>query len=107
MTGSTSKKSLPTCAGFYGTEIKIQNTNTNTNNKRLYKSCTLFDTAFYTLYLVLWKHFLIYSLVSQIENCYLQHIFHLVDTGFLKSELFMSGNIQKPLGLSQMSQGQD
>jgi len=28
-----------------------------------------------------------------------------VDTGFLKSELFMSGNIQKPLGLTQMSQG--
>jgi hypothetical protein len=24
MTGSTSKRSLPTCIGFYGTEIKIQ-----------------------------------------------------------------------------------
>ena len=24
MTGSTSKRSLPTCTGFYGTEIKIQ-----------------------------------------------------------------------------------
>jgi hypothetical protein len=24
MTGSTSKRSLPTCAGFYGTKIKIQ-----------------------------------------------------------------------------------
>jgi len=46
-------------------------------------------------------------LVSLMENCYLQHIFHLVDTGFLKSELLMSGNIQKPLGLTQMSQGQD
>ena len=29
MTGSTSKSSLPTCTGYYGTEIKIQyNTNT-------------------------------------------------------------------------------
>ena len=24
MTGSTSKRSLPTCTGFYGTEINIQ-----------------------------------------------------------------------------------
>jgi hypothetical protein len=26
------------------------------------------------------------------ENHYLQDIFHLVDTGFLKSELFVSGH---------------
>jgi len=29
MTGSTSKRSLPICTAFYGTEIKIQNTDTN------------------------------------------------------------------------------
>ena len=80
---------------------------TSIPRNRLYKCCTLFDTAFFTLYLVLLKHFLISSLVSQMENCYLQHIFHLVDTGLLRSELFMSWNIQKPLGLTQMCQGQD
>jgi hypothetical protein len=38
------------------------------------------------------------------ENRYLQHIFHLVDTGFLKSESFKSGH-PKAIGINSNESG--